>query len=357
MSGSSFKLNVLQTYKWLSLASLYLVIGCGKETPTYSLLPDQNIFQQSASTLTNKIDIVWVIDNSGSMQDDQINVANNFNTFISSFVNKQYDFKISVVGTDAYRGEFNSNLNYLAKFRDGDGVTNSGVFVVVPGTANLINTFKTNVKLGTAGSGDERAFQSMKAALDYPSAPNTGFLRSNAFLSVIILSDEDDFSHSQSDAIAWDYTDPRLHTIDSYVSYLDQKTGSTPLMRKYSVSAIAIFDDACKALNQFGTKGIRYGQLVDATAGVKGDLCATNFASVLDQIQNNIAELSTQFYLNRVPRPETLSVIVDGAPVPMNSTNGFSYLAGNNSIRFHGQYIPRQNATIVVNFDPVTIKQ
>ncbi|MFW1373635.1 hypothetical protein ACEV99_23340, partial [Vibrio parahaemolyticus] len=65
-------------------------------------------------------------------------------------------------------------------------------FVIIPTIADLVTTFVTNAYQGDQGSGDERAFRSMQLALD--DSQNAGFHRHDAYLAVIILSDEDDFS-------------------------------------------------------------------------------------------------------------------------------------------------------------------
>ncbi|PIU01336.1 MAG: hypothetical protein COT74_02210 [Bdellovibrionales bacterium CG10_big_fil_rev_8_21_14_0_10_45_34] len=340
----------------LFLAALIVLFlpGCGQVNPTYSLLADQNVFKQSDADISNKLDILWVIDNSGSMGDDQQNLADNFESFISSFVQKDYDFQIAVIPTDTYRGHF-LNEPERAKFRGFEGDRDPTYPIILPGLDDVIAIFQDNVIQGIFGSGDERAFQSMKYSLE--SNYNQGFLREKSFLAVIVVSDEDDFSHDGATVLA-DYDNPDLHPISHYTSFLDGVTGSTDYIKRYSVSAMAIFDEACEASNDFGYIGYRYKEMVEATDGVLGSIC-DDFASTLDAIQNRIAELSTQFYLTRVPDPATIIVIVDGKAVPedKNRLNGWSYNAETNSIFFHGSYIPAQGATISVTFDPVTIKE
>lgn len=345
--------------KIIRLAALFIIslnlIGCAEEAPSFSLLPDSDIFYQNNKTLSNKLDILWVIDNSGSMQEEQQNLADNFNAFITDFVNKGFDFQIAVTVTDAWRAPFVGNPE-LARFRDGTNqYGHTGVFVITPSTPNLISTFVTNVRQGINGNGDERAFQSFKTALN--SNLNAGFLRSDAYLAVIIVSDEDDFSHNSSQYINRDYNYAGLHTVQSYVDYLDQKTQSTGALRRYSVSAITIADQNCLAQNaSWGIIGQRYIDLAGETDGVVGDICSPNFSDDLDAIQNRIAELSTQFYLSRVPRPETIVVKVNDILIPEDPTQGWTYHADANSIMFHGAAIPPQGARISVDFDPVTIK-
>ncbi|HEX4925726.1 MAG TPA: hypothetical protein VFV50_16655 [Bdellovibrionales bacterium] len=350
------RLNSFARYALAATSALALA-ACGEEKPTFSLLPDKNVFQQSDGAFNNKLDILWVIDNSGSMQPYQDNLVANFNAFITDFATKGYDFQIAVTASDAWRAPFASQP-LLAKFRDGtDATSHTGVFVINPTTPNLINVFNINARQGTAGTGDERAFQSFKEALN--SNLNAGFLRPDSFLAVIILSDEDDFSHDGGNHINRDYSYANLHSIGHYVSYLDTLTGTTGANRRYSVSAMAILDDACRtdpATHPGAIIGLRYMQLVDATGGVKGSLCSPSFSDELDKIQQKIAELSTQFYLNRAPRPETIRVYVNGVEIPQSDTNGWSYHADANSIRFHGSAIPPQGATISIDFDPMTIK-
>lgn len=340
--------------------SFYLAIGCSNGTPSFSLLADQDNFLQNAHNATTKIDILWVIDNSGSMRTSQDTLAANFESFIAGIRDRNLDFQMAVTTTEAYRAAYTTPS--IAKFRDGTDATNhTGIFVVTPQTPNFEDVFITNALQGTTGYGDERAFSSFKEALN--SNLNAGFLRPDAFLSVIIVSDEEDFSHNSS-SFTESYSYPGLHTVQSYVDYLDTITGSSPDIKKYSVSAMAIFDEPCRlTLNDSfpGRKiGLRYKELVEATNGITGSLCQ-DFAVQLEQISNQILSLATQFYLSRIPIEETISVIIDGLTINeisgSNPTNGWTYNAENNSIIFYGTAIPQQGAQIQINYDPVSVGQ
>jgi hypothetical protein len=342
-----------------AVSTILFLAACGEDTPSFAAPEDENIFFQSSDNFGAKMDILWVIDNSGSMQTSQQNVASNFNAFIQDFSNKGYDFKLAVTASDAYKVNFGGNAN-MARFRDG-GSTQSGVFVIDPLTPNLVQTFMNNVSLGTSGSGDERAFDSFKAALDSPL--NSGFLRSSSFFSIIIVSDEDDFSHTQS-GMNESYTNPNLKTIPSYVSYLDTLTGSTAEDRRYSVNAMAIWDETCRqSLNTTfsGRKiGVRYGQLMDAVGGGKrGSLCGS-FADDLKLIANSIITESTQFYLDRLPIESTIRVFVNEVQIPrvqLESEDGWMYDSAANSIKFFNDAVPAQGSRIRVAFDPRFLTQ
>lgn len=361
MRQGAFLMKNLNVYcrNFILAFGILFLSACSENSPSLSLLSDQNIFQQSPSTLNNKLDILWVIDNSGSMAPYQQNLADNFSAFITDFDTKGYDYRMAVTTSDTWMVPFfkNPTRPELARFKDGSGANHSGVFVIESGATgyNPINVFKINAKVGTSGNGDERAFSSMMVALksDY----NTDFRRDDAYLAVIIVSDEDDFSHDKSFYLNNNYNHADLHTVEKYVTELDSYTSSTAIYKKYSVSAIAVLDSACQQTNaQYSLIGQRYMQMVNLTNGIQGSICDANFSNSLQSIQQRIAELSTQFYLNRVPVPSTLRVYVNSNLIDEDGTNGWSYNSVSNSIVFHGSAIPSQGATIVVDFDPVTVK-
>lgn len=337
---------------------LGLLAACGEKGSSFSLLQDSNIFYQNGSNLNSKIDILWVIDNSGSMASSQQNTADNLNSFISDFMTKGYDFKIAVVDTGAWRTQFSGDNNQ-SRFRAGSVPNQGPVYVITPSTPNLIPTFMANVLRGTSGTGDERMHSSFKQGLINPL--NAGFMRTDSHLAIINLTDEDDFSSSVSSNPGGDhnYGNPNLYTIPSFVSWLDTYTGTSGATRRYSVSTVSIQDVTC--MNQLNAQSpgriisTRVNQLVDATGGIKVSLCG-NFATGLSSIAANIIELSTQFFLDREPIPESIEVFVNDVLISQSATNGWTYNAQALSIVFHGPAIPSQGAKIFVKYDPKTIQ-
>jgi len=330
-------------------------------------------FQQAVSNA--KIDVLWVIDNSGSMASSQQNLTNNFPAFIDVLLDKQYDFKVAVTTTQAYLAlplftpyyntiptpSYYEGLaqDMIAAFRDGVGATHSGFPILFPTTPNLVQNFSINATQGTNGRGDERSLQSLETALKSPL--NSGFIRSDGFLAVVILTDEDDFSNDTTNALST-YT-AALTPTDYYVAELDTLTGSSAQNRKYSVSTIAVKDQAClnSIFNGAQRIGTRVLEMAQKTGGVQGNICG-DFADELRAISLAAASQATQFSLgNQIPIEASIGVTVNGSSVPNAATNpladgGWSYNATNNSIQFIGQnYIPPQGAIIQVSFDPESL--
>jgi hypothetical protein len=366
-----------QALKQLTLQALIVaatgsLVGCGTGSASYSLLPGGQDFKQNASTVNTKIDLLWVIDNSSSMTPLQNNLTSNFNSFMNTFMSNGYDFHLAVTTTDAYKSgaAFMNNPTY-SLFRDGATLAGgapghtTGIFDILPSTPNLLNVFMSNASQGINGSGDERAFSSFKATLN--NAGNAGFLRANSFLAVIILSDEDDFSDPNRAEGSWQlggvadhsYTNPGLESVDSYVSYLDTLTGTSALNRRYNVSAITVEDSSCLAAHAPAAPstiiGQRYMDIVGKTNGVAGSICDASYATALNSIQQRIIELTTQFYLDRLPNVSTLVVTVNNVVEAQNASNGWTYSSASNSIVFHGTGVPAAGASIHVDYTPAGV--
>jgi hypothetical protein len=84
--------------------------------------------------------------------------------------------------------------------------------------SDVITSFQTNATVGSCGSGIERGLGAIQAALQQTGQGqcNAGFVRSNANLVIIILSDEDDT----------DMTD-----VSTYVDFLGQQKGGFSKVR------------------------------------------------------------------------------------------------------------------------------
>ncbi|MGE0762116.1 MAG: hypothetical protein AB7N80_02440 [Bdellovibrionales bacterium] len=354
----------------------------------------------------NKVDIIWMVDGSGTMANHQSNLANNFGDFISVFTTKGYDYNMVVASTDAWIRERdynagtcssnpnpsnNPNLIYtssadcdptlasfgaLTHFRDGDiyGTANgtpgprSGTYLLssLMNPATVISTFSTNIRTGTRGDGTrESGFQSLRAVLRRNSDGSIGyggethtalssFRRNDAFLAVIIISDEEDQGRKQNNTT---YANTAEY-VNGFLSFMDGYTGSIAGNRRYNVSSIVLEDinNCSYGLHPQATEGDRYVAITQATNGILGNICSSDFSQDLEAISAQIASLLTRFQLTGEPLPETITVHINGVSVPENASNGWTYVAdsGFHYIEFHGSAVPPQGSTITVDYDPIS---
>lgn len=347
----------------MTTAAAVLLTGCEKSADSFSLLSDSSTFKQSTNYVQRKVDILWVIDNSGSMETSQQNLASNFQSFIHRFSRLNYDFQMGVVTTDAYlHAHYNNPAR--SQLRDGSGGVPTGFRIMDSLTPDLNQVFIRNISQGINGNGDERAFSSMELALK--NNLNNGFVREGSFLSVIIVSDEDDFSHNDatngihSYFFTENYNHASMYPISRFTGVLDEVTRTqVGGVRNYSVSVISILDNDCYAelSDEWpGRKiGRRYRQIAEATEGTLGSLCS-DFGQTLSMISDKVLELSSSFVLDREPYIESIVVTVNGSSVVKDEDNGWSYDEATRAISFHGTAIPPAGADVRIFFDPKSVK-
>ncbi len=181
------------------------------------------------ATQRRDIDILFVIDDSGSMLGEQTSLADNFDRFIAVLEGIEGglpNVHIGVVSTNVGAGSFGIDGCFGdgdgGRLRDGsdnpacDGPTDRFIRDVAIDdttrernyTGSLEETFGCMAQLGTSGCGLEQHWEAMKRALEPTNAYNAGFLREDALLAVIFLSDEDDCS--AFDPSVFDPRDPDL---------------------------------------------------------------------------------------------------------------------------------------------------
>ena len=180
-------------------------------------------YRQNIPVSQNRnVDILFVIDNSHSMKEEQESLARNFVNFINvlnTIEGGLPNIHLGVVSSDLGIGGWTSDQCHdegdngllLSTARDTGCSPPDGAFisdVVLPGgardknyTGTLASTFSCIAKLGITGCGVEQHLESMKLALDGSRLENQGFLRKDAYLAVIILADEDDCSAHNPEVI------------------------------------------------------------------------------------------------------------------------------------------------------------
>jgi hypothetical protein len=168
-----------------------------------------------------KLDLLFLIDDSRSMDEEQTSLRNNFPLFIKALEDLPDgvpDLHVAVVSSDFGAGpsEFDTckRLGKRGLFQVGQNGKDCGLdadkarYLATDGTTQnfqgtLAAAFSCIAELGAKGCGYEHQLQSIKAALSTFNPGNAGFLRDDAYLGIIILSDEDDCS-AQDDTPIFD---------------------------------------------------------------------------------------------------------------------------------------------------------
>jgi hypothetical protein len=155
-----------------------------KESFMKMLLPILILFSGFEAAAANPIDILFVVDNSGSMTQHQKNLSAASTDIDKALSKMKRDFHIGVISMDT------SNTMGAAA----PGALLGNPRVLTP--RNLPGALAKNLLIGTNGSMDETPFDAVQFALSSPNliGINKGFLRANTPLAIVFLTDAEDQS-------------------------------------------------------------------------------------------------------------------------------------------------------------------
>jgi hypothetical protein len=278
------------------------LVQCGDDNLRPVLPPDvivDTYAQQSAA----RVDVLWVVDNSGSMAEEQENLARNFQSFIELFTRGSVDYRIAVTTTDVFgdKGQFKGSPRILS-----------------PQTGNVITAFQNNIRVGISGSPFEAGMDAAEMALETQKTANVtkleqidgckrqcganatciqgctsqfpiDFLRPDAYLYLIFVSDEEDKSRQD---------------VRYYWRAFETSKG---IGNDGTVSAAAIV--GTQPVNSCAANiGARYLALTELIGGEQGSICDLNFANTLRKLATSAVGLRRKFALSKAPNVRTIEV-------------------------------------------------
>ncbi|MEO1171577.1 MAG: vWA domain-containing protein, partial [Myxococcota bacterium] len=225
--------------------------------------------------VSEQTDILFIVDNSGSMAEEQAELRANVDAFIRVLTESPNDYQVGLISTDISRTppadislcepccDVDTDADGIPDFTDCDnGRLYSSDFQnrifsrppregrteeeIAQDTDALIREFNATIEvLGTDGSAFEAPLEAMKRAVD-PDGDvavrllNLGFIREEASLAVIFLTDEDDcsfpdtFYEGRFDDISC-YVEDGALPISDYVDFLVNLKGSVEAVRAAAI--------------------------------------------------------------------------------------------------------------------------
>ncbi len=230
-----------------------------------------------------KVDVLWVIDNSGSMGEEQELVADNFSAFLRFFLESGLDWHMGLISTDT-DDEASAGVLYQSgghRYVSRETVGAEEVF------GNMVNA------LGTFGSATERGFRAVDRFFDKLNRDNRGFYREEAAFHVIAISDEEEQSGddpSQPEFIEMMRNlkpDPEMVTFSSIV-------GPAP--------------SGCSG--DYGSAGVgaRYIFATENIGGMHESICEEDWVPVLRELGLQATGMRIEYFLSEAPVPGTIEV-------------------------------------------------
>jgi hypothetical protein len=269
--------------------------------------PLRNILQDA------KIDILWVVDNSGSMQDIQNNIVNNAALFMQEFTqNNIMKWRMGVMSTDK------SELPYLGYTTTFDGQS-----------ADPIKTFQDAISaLGTNGDVSEYVFYNVNRGVGM-ATPYDQFYRRDSHLAVIMVTDEEEQSKkrfgSQFEAV-------------NFLDSLRAMKSPEKIIRFYGAFQFPDLQDCSGWGDTYADSP--FEKIINMTDGIHMSACVSDFGTRMAEIGRDIVSIidTPRIMLRKRPVIKTLEVFFDDQKLPggKESEGGYWYYSKYfNTINFY----------------------
>lgn len=199
--------------------------------------------------------------------------------------------------------------------------------------------FAANVNIGVSGSGIERGLEGARLALTPPMSAggNAGFLRNDADLVIIFLSDEEDQS---PESVAF---------YEGAFAALKPDAADTVVIN----AIVGTQQPRCTGPGGSGEYGARYIQIAQGSGGFVDSICGVSWGASLGSVGLSGVGLTRRFTLHSFPVPNTIAIEAGGAQVPSTTPGGLArwvYEANDNAVVFQTGSVPQSGATISVSY-------
>lgn len=275
------------------------------------------------------VDILFVVDNSGSMAYERSNLAERINGMIAKIAG--LDWQIAVTSTDSTTNDAKSNGQLIEMIgMPGVHILNSTMNVT---TAQTV--FGNTVQNFAAGSGNEEGIYSSKRVIDRyiaNQAVHRQFIRDGADLSIVVLTDEDEASTGDNVRI----------TPQGFVDFVNTTFNGQKNMVFHSIISRP-GDQAC-----LDGEGEYAGDVYDALSrltgygevggAIIGSVCAPNYTNQLADIGQSVKDMQNSIKLDCSPHDQNN----DGTPevvISYRANSSAAYTVFSATRNFNGDMI------------------
>ncbi|MDZ4084513.1 MAG: hypothetical protein U1E10_16330 [Bdellovibrionales bacterium] len=278
-------------------------------------------------TAPSALDILFVIDDSGSMSTHQQNLLKNVSNLVNASLKSGVDLHAAVITTNVDSEPFKPIPGYAMGGKL-VGITNK---VAKTSDGNFEQVLTENLKIGMQidGSGSEQPLQAVRLALSEPlvSNENAGFLRPNAGLAVFLLTDADDQS-----------PDP----VATYVEFLRQTKQNAVTMHAAYIPTVHVVQPGaeCNRSGEAAPTRIEEALTAFGTIGESVNLCEPDYSTRLSSIGSKYEMIGVRSVQFKLPPVISSIKVTYGSQVIVagDLRNGWVYDSAKLQMQL-GQYI------------------
>ena len=287
--------------KLIVLLPFLIMMGCQSEPAEKNIPyepPKKTDKKLNDVSFNPAVDILFIVDDSGSMWSYQQKLADNAALFVERFFKTKFiDYHIGVTTSSGYKG---GKLEEYEGFRYVSRETLGGDVIL----KNLMN-------VGTSGSATEEFFSIHVDALSDSllQGDNKGFYREDAKLAIFVLTDTEDQS---------------TYTVqDAFEFLVDLKDGDEKQLHYVT----AFIEQSQAGCSNEGTPPRKLKAMAEEhkDRGYVFDLCQPDYGADLAQVAADLVRAVSTIYLEEVPDVTTIKVIYGDYEIPNDPEKGWVY--------------------------------
>ena len=260
----------------------------------------------------SKTDILFVIDNSGSMNQEHNHLSNHTEDFINQLDLMAADYQIAVITTD--------NENFV------------GPIISYSDSDRTLELSSQIDSIGYFGSPLEKPFDMAEDSTSPGGDATTasGFIRSDSILSIIVVTDEDDHSSNNE---------------TYFTAYFESLKPSSSELFVHAVAGPPS-TSGCHSTSGGADSADKIDAVVTNTSGIFVSICDSDWGVTLSTLASASTTSQLRFTLSEMPIEETIIVRIDG----VLTTTGWTYDSGTNQLVFTASSAPFAGQEIQVEY-------
>lgn len=263
-------------------------------------VPKKFVAKSQAFNVSNnpEVDILFIVDNSGSMEQEQVNMSSKINGFVQLISNAGLQWNIALTTTDGKTQTKDAAGNSRAwgdgQFRPFDSDTGS-LFVLKHNQHTVADAqakLAQAILVGIKGDGNERGINNTFRAIERISDTQGSqqFFRPSANLVVILISDEDECSTGNCSSVSGANRSKPENLLNL-------------VQTNFNSGKVFVFNSIIRAVNNSAcstaaNKAPTYEKMSQMTGGIVGSICASDYTSILSSLGQSTAALVKSVNLN-----------------------------------------------------------
>jgi len=302
----------------------------------------------------NKVDFIWVMDESGSMAAERANIASNAATLWAEAKAVGLDFRMGVTNVVNPTGTYKNCMGRFCTAISTDPYSTKGTDRFLLPTEQKIFAACINNPPCYEGGSEYGLVNAKKAVeLHLPRAANTPTkIRTGAQVVIVVATDE--VPNSMSSMLGGTYSTCTLKSstqtkVNAHLktNYLDYFAGKTTKDAK--IDYFHVFGGVCKNTCQ-AQVAHGYKEVAAKFNGKVYDLCQKSYTSDLKKLIQKIVISGSPLKLTKSPIVASIQVSINNKAVSRSKLNGYDYVASQKSLILYGSASPKVGTNVVISY-------